>query len=247
MRYPIISRSTTEELATQLIAGHDPAIGPSVTWVGTGDDVDLTALDDAIDLMRKAHDAFVKSEPAAKPEEFEGRAAGSLHRALRDLPIEALDEPGFWRYVSLEKLWWFISVREAGSIARGNVMKYVDGLHPAECVPMRMFLRAQAIRDGDDYTLASALTRSGDFWRSHVTRVRTGSAPPLARGFARLQAQVRMPTDDLRPFARRVNRLWTNVVLDRIDDAEADHLMQELHDSDRNEADVPDPTEADRG
>ena len=48
-------------------------------------------------------------------------------------------------------------------------MTYVDG--GKECVPFRMFLRAQAIRQEDDYSLAGALPKATDFWRSHVIRV----------------------------------------------------------------------------
>jgi hypothetical protein len=231
MRYPTIPLSKTDELAVQLAAGERPAIGSAVSWTGAGAEVDLGPLDQAVEAMRQRYVDFLGSGEGGQPEEFEGIAAGELHKALRDLPVEALDDPGFWRFVALDKLWWFIEDREEGPIGRGNHMTYVDGLRPAECVPMRMFLRAQAVGDGDDYGLASSMKRAADFWRSHVIRVRTAGAPPLARGFARLQSTERMPTDEVRRFARRVNRLWTNVVLDRLDDAEADELMRELYDT----------------
>ncbi len=232
MRYPTISLSATDDLVKALSAGHSPAIGPAVSWVGAGDDIDLAALDATIESMKAAWLRFLGSDDGGKPEEFEGIVAGDLHLALRDLPVETLDDPGFWRYVAVAKLWWFIEDREEGPIARGNHMKYVDGLHPAECVPLRMFLRAQAIESGDDYSLASSMRQATDFWRSHIIRVRTGSAPPLARSFTRLQADKQMPTSpELRPFARRVNRLWSNVVLDRLDEDEADELMNELYET----------------
>lgn len=232
MRYPTVAMSKTDELAGLLAAGHRPSIGPAISWVGTGDDIDMSPLDALIDRLKSRYMEFLGSEDGGRPEEFEGLAAGDLHRALRDLPVEALDDPGFWRYLSVAKLWWFIEDREAGPISRGNHMTYIDGLRPAECVPLRMFLRAQAIRDGDDYSLASSMKQATDFWRSHVVRVRTGGAPPLARSFTRLQADKQMPTTpELRPFARRLNRLWANVVLDRLDESDADKLMAELYES----------------
>ena len=231
MRYPTIPLSKTDELAGQLAAGASPAIGSAVSWAGSGPEVDLGPLDAAVDSMRARYLDFLGSGEGGQPEEFEGLVSGEFHVALRELPVEALDDPGLWRFVALDKLWWIIEERERGSLERGNHMNYVDGLRPAECVPMRMFLRAQAIGDGDDCSLASSMKRAADFWRSHVIRVRTGSAPPLARGFARLQSTERMPTDEVRRFAKRVNRLWTNVVLDRLDDAEADELMRELYDT----------------
>ena len=250
MRYPTIPRSLTDSLVHQFLRGESPPLSASVVWSGSGDDVELGHLTLTVQQLEEMFSEFRKSNPKAKPEEFEGIAAGPLHQCLRDFPVAALDDPGFWRYVSLAMLWWFISVREEKAISRGNHMNYVDGLRPAECVPLRMFLRAQSIQDGDDYGLAASMPRAGDFWRSHIVRVRTGSAPPIARGFARLQSQVKMPTDDLRPFARRVNRLWTNVVLDRLDDVEASEVMQELYESREEQDDTavapaPSPTDED--
>ncbi len=237
MRYPTISTSKADDLVRRLVSGQRPAVDAEVSWVGAGEEVDLGPLDEAVAQLKTRWLEFLGSDDGGRPEEFEGLAAGDLHRALRDLPIEALDDPGFWRYVSVARLWWFIEEREAGPISRGNHMNYIDGLRPAECVPLRMFLRAQAIQDGDDYSLASSMKQATDFWRSHVIRVRTGGAPPLARSFTRLQTEKQMPTSpELRPFARRLNRLWANVVLDRLDESDADQLMAELYET-RHESD----------
>lgn len=229
MRYPTIQRTKADELARRLSAGENPAISTAISWVGTGEDVDLDPLNEATKMMQERCGELMGADPDVSPEELEGLLVGDLHLALRDMPIEALDDPGFWRFVSLDKMWWFISMRESQPISRGNHLTYIDGLKPSECVPLRMFLRAQAVQDGDDYSLAASMKRAADFWRSHIIRVRTGAAPPLARSFTRLQKDVRMPTAELRPFARRVNRLWTNVVMERLDDSEADEVMRSLY------------------
>jgi hypothetical protein len=232
MRYPALSYTKADELAVKLILGESPTIASEVTWTGSGEEIDLGLLDDTVKDLKTKYLVFLGSGEGEQPEVFEGLAAGDLHLALRDLPIEILDDPGFWRYVSVAKLWWFIEEREAGPIGRGNHMTYIDGGRPTECVPLRMFLRAQAICDGDDYSLASSMKNATDFWRSHVIRVQTGTAPPLARSFTSLQARVRMPsTPELRPFARRVNRLWSNVVLNRLDEEETTRLMEELYET----------------
>jgi hypothetical protein len=105
-----------------------------------------------------------------------------------------------------------------------------------------MYLRAQAIGDGDDYALAGALPRSADFWRSHVLRVKTGTAPPLARSFARLQKDKAMVSEEIRPFARRMNRLWSNVVFHIWDDDDCDQLLAELYDEMHEPPAEPDQT-----
>jgi hypothetical protein len=228
MRYPILTRSKTQAIARQLVTDPtSPNWELERVWVGSGQQADLRALTSELASMRIEFEKRDTRVATSSPEAFEGRFAGPVHLALRDLPIEALDDPGFWRYLSLAHFWWFITVREARSIERGNVMTYVDG--GKECVPFRMFLRAQAVRNGDDYSLAGALPRSADFWRSHIIRVKTGTVPPLARSFARLQRDKHMASDDVRPFARRMNRLWSNIVFQIWDDDECDELLAELY------------------
>lgn len=241
MRYPILTRSRTEALVRGLVAGGGtPNWELERSWIGSGQDVSLDALEAALTEMEEQFRKRPAKSPASTPEAFEGRFSGDVHRALRDLPIEALDDPGFWRYLALAHFWWFIAAREAPAIGRGNVMTYVDG--GKECVPFRMFLRAQAVRDGDDYELAGAIPKSADFWRSHVLRVRTGTAPPLARAFARIQADKRMVSDDVRPFARRINRLWSNVVFHTWDDSACDEMLGDLYDAMNPAAEASAPT-----
>ena len=239
MRYPILTRSKTEALARQLVSSeHTPNWELERTWVGSGQEVDLKPLGKAMLAMREAFEQRDSKAANDSPEAFEGRFAGDVHRTLRDLPIEALDDPGFWRFLSLLDFWWFVAIREAPAIGRGNVMTYVDG--GKECVPFRMFLRAQAIRQDDDYSLAGALPKAADFWRSHVLRVKTGTAPSLARGFARLQVEKAMVSDDIRPFARRINRLWSNVVFQEWEDDECDRLLADLYEEMHGGQDSPD-------
>jgi hypothetical protein len=229
MRYPVLARSKTESLARLLARGdHMPNWELERDWVGSGQEVDLSGLDTTMREFREAYDRRESKSPQSTPEAFEGRYSGAVHMALRDLPIEALDDPGFWRYLSLVDFWWFVAVREAPAIGRGNVMTYVDG--GKECVPFRMFLRGQAIRDEDDYHLAGGLPKAADFWRSHILRVKTGTAPPLSRAFVRLQTDKGMVSDEVRPFARRLNRLWTNVVFHTWTEDECLDLLTGLYD-----------------
>lgn len=229
MRYPVITRSKAEVLARVLVDGeYQPNWDLERDWVGSGQEVDLTALRQTMLEFRTTYEERVPKSPRSTPEALESQFAGSVHLALRDLPLEALDDPGFWRYLSLVEFWWFVAIREAPAIARGNVMTHVNG--GSECVPFRMFLRGQAIRRDDDYALAGELFRSSDFWRSHILRVKTGTVPPLSRAFARLQVEKRMVSDDVRPFARRLNRLWANIVFYNWTEDECVELVYGLYD-----------------
>ena len=200
-------------------------MGPAVEWVSDGEDVDLSCLRQAATMMTADLNDMATRETR---EQREGEAAPLLHDALSVVQVDVLDDPGFWRYLSLDLFWDFISWREAKAFARGNYLKYVDGKSSRECVLTRMYLRAAAVGGLPHAEYASALPRATDFWRSHVLRVKTGTALPLARAFVDMQRQHRLPTDPLREFAKALNRTWSNVVLTLYDDDEARALIGEI-------------------
>jgi len=228
MRYPTVDESKLAEIAPKLLEKTPIAIATELSWVGTGEEVDLDLIGDLVAASRSA----IRNEkrgPLAR-DRIEGELSGLLHRSLRDVPPEVLEDPGWWRVLSV-KLWVFVVWREEGAFDSHDYRRYrqyIDGKLPSECVPLRMFLRAAIARVGDDYSLASAVSRGADLWRSHILRVRTGTAPALARAFVQQQVENRMTTDELRPFASRLNRLWPNVVLNLYSEDEARDLLVEL-------------------
>ena len=56
--------------------------------------------------------------------------------------------------------------------------------------------------------------------------MRTGTAPVLAQAFVEKQATDRMQTNELRSYAKRLNRIWSNVALTVYDESEAEQLLQ---------------------
>lgn len=169
---------------------------------------------------------------------FEGRLAAALYGWFDSVPIEVLDDPGFWRYLSLRHFWWFIQWREADPIAKGNFANLVDATLPAEQIPLRLYLRAKSVAVDLDASLAGQIPKSTDFWRSHITRVRIASAPRMARSFAiakRDEAVLGelLRTERIRRVAKRVNRMWSNVRLDVYDDKESSVLMTEIIESEK--------------
>lgn len=225
MRYPTLSLSVVEEIALKRLDSEvDIPVRHLVAMRGADDDFDEAQLEQVLEVFRSA-----REDPRYEEwdeDRIEGLVAGALHSALKDLPIEVLDDPGFWRFIGMEHLWAFVQYREDLSVE--NVLKYVDGRNPTECVVTRMFLRAASVVEEGDYSLAHALPKATDFWRSHVLRVRTSGAPPVARAFAKRQRDKRAKTTALRDNARRLNRMWTNVVLDFYDEEEAAELLDEI-------------------
>lgn len=228
MRYPSLGNSKCAELAAQLVSGEDPAIDPHARWVGEGDEIDIQSVAEVAREIIHGAGEWTDTDR----DRFEGKASVKLLTCLEHVPTEVVDDRGFWRFLSLRYFWEFIAWREAEAFSKGNYLKYVDAARSTEAVLPRMYLRARAVGGREHADLASAVPKGADFWRSHVLRVRTGSAPPLTRAFISKQADARLPTGRLRAAARRINRSWANVVLDLYGDEEARSLIDRVWESD---------------
>lgn len=91
-----------------------------------------------------------------------------------------------------------------------------------------MYLRMTALGGSKYGSHASRLRRSTDFWRSHIFRVRSGSAPALVRAMVEFQHENSLKTRELREFAKRINRTWSNVLLNLYTQDEAAELLRKL-------------------
>jgi hypothetical protein len=234
VRYPTISTDACVKLANEFLReGHRPVTEGEIDHAGKGPDLDVSGLESvAMSCATALENWQAEAAPPLDRDQLEGALAGLLHRAIHTYPTLVLDDPGFWRFVALAHLWEVTYWREQGSfdsLDPAKYLRYIDAKAPAECVVTRMFLRARAVvRGDDDYSLAAGVPRGVDFWRSHVLRVGVSYAPPLARALAKEQATHHMPTDDLRAYARRLNRSSTNLVLPLLDDDEAEALIERL-------------------
>ena len=252
MKCPMITRSATLRIAEQRIAEAsrrsgdywidelDSDLTDLVAWWGEGNELDIAPLDEA----RREIEALLRSGDASGSDrdQIEGYAAVLLYRALDGVGIEtdSLDDPSFWCYVSLAHMWNFIVWREPRAFeaatandalaSRQRFHRYVDGSMAHECVPVRMYLRVNALGGVAHQQLAGTVRGGTDFWRSHILRVKAGEHPPLVRAMVRLQADEnsRLLTDDLRRFAKELNRTLTNLVPSLLDDEAADELVGEL-------------------
>lgn len=253
MKHPMIVRSAALRIAEdRIVAGlssvasgmiddlsHD--LADAVRWWGEDPRVEVSPLEEA---QHKVEELLTSGSAAdLDRDQIEGKAACLLYRALEDAGVEtpALDDPGFWRYVCLAHFWNFVTWREPraftarrsdeGSQEAGeNFKKYVDGHNSRECVPTRMYLRIEALGGLEHAHLAWAVRGGTDLWRSHILRVKAGEHPSLVRAVVRRQADtsMRLMTDDLRAFAKELNRTLTNLVPALLDDDAADQLVGEL-------------------
>ncbi len=218
MRYPILTVEVTSRLTRWFLDQPAPVLAEeNARWVGVGAEVNLKPLDRLLPLMNELHAAFLETpEAESDKDRFEGQVAGPLHSAVTacDVPWEALDDPGFWRYLALTRFWWFVSWREK-AFATGDARKYaryVDAKNQTVTVLVRTFNRGRlSIRDGN-YDLAYEAPKATDLWQSHILGVNTSYSPEVTRALADRYARDRLPARSLRAVARTMNRTNTNVV-----------------------------------
>lgn len=223
MRYPVMSRTRVEEIAAKRVSGVDVDIETDVEWVGSGDLLQLEAIERVADDVQAGFKLWTDKDV----DQFEGKKAQPLYDVLVGLPIEVLDDRGFWRFLSIKYFWDFIAWRQREAFQPdGKYMPYIDAARNTETVLVRMFLRAAALGGVQTERLAGGIREAADFWRSHIVRIQTGSAPNVARAFAEQQYADRMTTNPVRAAAKRLTRTWTNVVLHVYDEEEARDVVE---------------------
>lgn len=243
MRYPTLSTKDAHAFAMQVTT--DPKMANStaaasfcaeyagsLSTIGSVDlkPIDLSQLEKvAAEAERTARSVGMATATTRELERVESEICGLVHEALCTLPIEILDDQRFWRYLAVRYFGEFIVWRESKALANGNISKYFVASTGVESLPLRLFLRGQAvISPNGTYELTSAVPAGTDFWRSHILRVRTGRAGHLARSFTELQSNERLTTKPLRKMAKLINRMWANVLLTEYGVRDSARLIKQL-------------------
>lgn len=173
-------------------------------------------------------------------EPVEAKYSGDVHALLDTWPDEAIGDERFWSYLSTRFFWQFVKIRQAGawSAAVGEpsnpdnpesekekLERYLVGRDHYQ-LPLRMYLRGQAIKNGDDYSLATV--DGTDFWRSQILGVRTSAYPPLARSVVAHQKVIGLNVEEQRPPGKQVNRLRANIEFATLNEPECDALVEPI-------------------
>ena len=243
MKYPALSLSSAMSFASEMTVRSNEINEDFVmdflsrnereaSSPGSGSEkaLDLSGIEVVAAALNAQIEERLKSKKkGSDKDELEGKFCLEIYNALKHVPVEILDDPSFWRFLSIRYFSDFVMWREVNALGKGNIATYVSAKSSAEAIPVRMYLRAQAMIDeSGNCPLAEAIPEGTDFWRSHIIRVRTGRAKHLAQAFAKLQSNERMITDDLRPFARRLNRFWANVIMLDYDKKASDAILKEI-------------------
>jgi len=175
---------------------------------------------------------------------LEAFMASRVHRTLRDLPTEMLQDFGFWRYLALFPYCWYLQLREGGPSCvsvkpqdyggrkpkRDDAPKHVD-TSPVYQLMLRTFLWGKvAFAEGespDHYRRATLVNETGgavtDVWHSHLVRIQLGQLGDLPHAFldsicADPKANTTQPARDVE---KRLTRMKHTVLFDVYDLEEA--------------------------
>lgn|GEM_PF-4967071 len=113
--------------------------------------------------------------------EFEAEGCVIVHKALKHLPNELIDDEEFWLWLTIYQCRDIVQWRHGEGAKFGNY-----GLEGKfEGLLCRMYLRAHVVfldSENDPYALARMGTQ--DFWRSFMIRRNYASVKSMARAFA---------------------------------------------------------------
>lgn len=184
--------------------------------------------------------AAANGEMDERLEKIEAAFSGKVHSLLDGFEDSLLGDVDFWSYLAVRYFWPFIHARQHASwlAAEGKpadpyrpdgeklkLARYLIGKDHYQ-IPLRMYLRGQAIKDGDDYSLAEV--KGTDFWRSQILGVRTSHYPSLARVVVRAQKDRDLLVEQQRPPGRRINRLRSNIEFSMRTDDDNEALVAEI-------------------
>jgi hypothetical protein len=240
--HPTLSADGVSRFVTEILVREDIDEDRVTTFLAEHaenlDSIDLTEVD-AVGASIAAV-AMERGVTDRKLESLENEFAGPVHAAMSALPLEALGDVRFWSFCAARCFWRFILLRQHKSVIEGRrrvvrsmlesspdegervlpLNRYVLGRDHYQ-IPLRLFLRAQAVGDDQDFLDEHLLPEGTDFWRSHILGVRTGAYPTWARALVEAQYEQQLKIEEQRPPARRINRLRVNVSPILHDESEA--------------------------
>ena len=168
--------------------------------------------------------------------EFERRAVPHVHGLIDRLTSadrRPLYDDGFWRWLAVIHFREIIEMRHPPKGGRFNLANFGIGSLSDNFV-YRVWLRGEIAYDRerypeDPYRLAQLGDQ--DFWRSHIFRQSYAQPRAFARAFLRFQfegtPQGRLRTSEIRELAKRLRRLYANVVFELLSEEEAFDLISE--------------------
>jgi hypothetical protein len=166
---------------------------------------------------------------------FEAAIVDIVHDGINRLvrqTSQILADDGFWRWLAVTHFRPIIERRHPAKQGPGNVQNFGIG-SVVENFVYRVWLRGDIGLDVDRHPEDPyVLARRGDqdFWRSHIFRQSYGACRVFARALVTFQypcdGTQTLKTEQMRELAKRLRRLYANVVFEYLSFDEALDLIR---------------------
>ena len=234
MQYPVISLNSMQNFLSEAEV-EGLLIDPPLPVIrGSGEDFNLKYKKVMFDLAQRLNKVVSQKNERVDPDQIEGDLSCEVFSTLYKLPTEVLTDKDFWRFLSATYFLSFIVWRD------GN-----DGIFPSrasfgassraitmDCVPFRMFNRGLINYEltGDLEDNSYAAIPGTDIWRSHILRVKTSFSSSVTRGMLEKLEKGKLPTGVIRPLAKRLRRIRSNIIFEILESPEGQDLFDSEYD-----------------
>lgn len=221
MLYPVVTLNSLQNflLEAEVEGLHiDP---PTPVLRGSGEDFFAKYKKSLYELGKKLEQSTTRVKSKIDPDEVEGKLSAEVFQLFSKLPTEVLTDKDFWRFLSSSVFLSFIVWRDGfdGALPSRASFGASSRSITMDCVPFRMFNRGLINYEltgsyQDDSYAAIAGT---DIWRSHILRVKTSLSVSVTRGILEKLESGNLPTGLIRPLAKRLKRIRSNVIFEVLD------------------------------
>jgi hypothetical protein len=228
MSYPIITLHAFQ----QFIADHrDSGVipnKPEPTFRGSGDD-SFSKIKQPISGILDSWKKQIKTigDSSAKKEALEAELSEQLFKVVSPLPMNALTDSDFWRFLACHYFFEFIEWRDGESCALASFGANANRVN-FDCVPYRMFNRAlvasSLTEKEDDFKYVHV--PGTDLWRSHILRVKNSFSRAMTQAILDKSLAKELPTQILRETAKNLKRLRNNNLFESLEHEDAMTLLE---------------------
>lgn len=231
-KYPVMTGSQVQKVLEHVRAGEEFAVTDHVSFKECGAEYKENFVAALTAALREIKSKYPAEIPMRSPigGDFEAEACSITHELMRHLPREALDDPDFWKYLTVIYFRDLVEWRHGGHGRYANLANYGVSSERRNLL-LRMFYRAEVVFDPEakePYRLAHQ--GDEDLWKSHFGAVRVGNCPNVVKAFLRKVFPAgeapRLKTKQVRELAKNLTRLRSNIILELYDVEAALNLIE---------------------
>ena len=158
--------------------------------------------------------------------------SAAFHQVLTKCGIthECLLDFGFWRYITLSHLWWYVQWRQ-DTRAGYSYKQYTNPKNPVLQPVVRAFNRGRLCESNGSYELAFKASKDTEFWQSAILGLVTSYWKEHTAAWVNKQFEDPLETKSFRSMAQpRVRQNRTNIFIPALSEEENKVFFDDAYD-----------------